>query len=821
MKCFILSFLTGHVFYVTAQQVIVKDAITQELLPHVTVVDVSKNHLVTTDNNGKAILNTFDQNALISFTHMGYETQKIPKSQIESRQIIWMTPTAEQLGEIVLSVSRSTDRKQRLAQQVGIISQHEISENMSENAAEMLRKVPGIRVQQSQGGGGSPVLRGFEANRVLLMVDGVRLNNAIFRSGHVHNALSVDPLSLSRAEVIFGPSSVGYGSDALGGVVHFYTRSPLINQEKKVQASGYTSYTFRQNTSKQAVIFEYSASKWGVLQYLSFSRFGDVVMGNRRPHGFENWGKVFAYSQNTDSRYFSTPTQNTNPSIQKNSGYHQLDLLQKWVYHTSNGIKFTLNFQGSQSGNIPRFDKLVERRGGALRFAQWEYGPQKRLLISPQVRFEGNQPWLQSGKIIAAVQFLEESRIQRKFSSLDRETQHERVAVFSLNADFKARSRQGSDWSYGLEATHNKVSSSAFSERLIAEGTTIIGWEPKTAIPTRYPSGGSTYTTFAAYTDYRYDINPKSTFSVGARHTLTELDVAWTEQALIDSRLDHAYQKHQSSNVTVGFNHKPNGNWQLKALFSTGFRAPNVDDLGKIRENNGLLSVPNVELKPEYIYSTDIGIHRKWTNGSSMELNGYYAFIRDYIARGRHPIFMDESTQDKSTIMYSGDEVQTIANINVGKVDVLGFSGQTKWIMTPRLHYQGAVTLTKGFGNELSGNLPSISPIFITQSLQWNTAKGKLALLWHYAGAKAPSTYSPWGEDGLEETPQLTDNQSDLQYAGTPAWHRWDMQFNVPIRQSLQLSGGIFNLWDTHYREFASGISAPGRSAKLALRYEW
>ena len=271
-----------------------------------------------------------------------------------------MTPNTEQLGEIVLSVSRSSGKKQRLAQQVGIVTEQEIAQISPENTAVLLLEVPGVRVQQSQGGGGSPVLRGFEANRVLLVVDGVRLNNAIFRSGHVHNALSVDPLTLSRAEVIFGPSSVGYGSDALGGVIHFYTRTPLINQNKKVRLAGTSSYTFAQNTSKQSAVLEYSAPKWAVLQQVSYSQFGDVTMGNRRVHGCENWGKVFEYSQNSDTSYSAMPSNNNNPNVQRNSAYEQVDLLQKWIYHTTNGIKFTLNLQAPFTtvyffGFIPKF----------------------------------------------------------------------------------------------------------------------------------------------------------------------------------------------------------------------------------------------------------------------------------------------------------------------------------------------------------------------------------------------------------------------------------------------------------------------------------
>ncbi len=815
MRFLTISLVLCFACWGIAQQVTIKDAITLEVLPNATIVDENKSHFEMTDSDGRALLDAFPKNALISCSHIGYLTQNLPKNQIKAGQIIWMSPDTEQLGEIVLSVARASTNKKRLAQQVGIIGEAEIKRQTPENTAVLLRRVPGVRVQQSQGGGGSPVLRGFEANRVLLVVDGVRMNNAIFRSGHVHNALSVDPLSLSRAEVIFGPSSVGYGSDALGGVIHFYTKTPLINQQKKVHVSGSSSFNFRQNTSKQAASFEYSASKWAMLQYVSYAQFGDIIMGNRRPHGYDNWGKVHTYSENTPSYYSSTPKINNNPNTQRNSGYEQVDALQKWVYHTSNGLKFTLNMQGSKSGNIPRFDKLTQIQDNALRFARWDYGPQKRWLISPQLSFVGNRPWLASGKIIAAAQFLEESRIKRKFTSLDRETQHEKVAVYSLNADFKATIATGFDWSYGLEFTHNEVKSTAFSETLTVDGNSIVGLSKKTPIATRYPSGGSTYNSFAVYVDFRYDITPKSTLTFGGRHTITDLDASWTEVALIDARLAYVYQKNQSSNVTIGYTCQPNEDWQLKALLSTGFRSPNIDDLGKTREHNGILTVPNMDLTPEYIVSSELGIKRYWKKGSFFEINGYYATIQDYIARGPYEILEDRSTTSADTIMFSGDEVKIVANKNVGQVRIYGLSAQSEWKMATNLNYAGTFTLTKGHGNELSGTPPSISPFFSTQKLDWNLKKGRLGLEWNYVGAKAPNKYSPWGEDGLEETPILPNGQ----YAGTPAWHRWDLHFAYPLNNSLHVSGGVYNLFDTHYREFASGISAPGRSLKLVLRY--
>ena len=146
---FLTISLTLFICYCSfAQQVLVKDAVTLEVLPSVTIVDQEGAHFQTTDFNGSAKLDTFADNALISFSHIGYLPYKLSKNQIKSTQIIWMTPDSEQLGEIVLSVARASTKKKRLAQQIGIISKAEIEKQSPENTAVLLRTIPGVRVQQ-------------------------------------------------------------------------------------------------------------------------------------------------------------------------------------------------------------------------------------------------------------------------------------------------------------------------------------------------------------------------------------------------------------------------------------------------------------------------------------------------------------------------------------------------------------------------------------------------------------------------------------------------------------------------------------------------
>jgi hemoglobin/transferrin/lactoferrin receptor protein len=132
------------------------------------------------------------------------------------------------LNEVVISVNKIEESKRTVAQQVQVLTAKEISNSQSQTTAELLSNTAGVFVQKSQLGGGSPTLRGFEASRILLIVDGVRMNNIIYRAGHLQNVITLDNNILDRTEILFGPSSTVYGSDALGGVIHFYTKQPLI-----------------------------------------------------------------------------------------------------------------------------------------------------------------------------------------------------------------------------------------------------------------------------------------------------------------------------------------------------------------------------------------------------------------------------------------------------------------------------------------------------------------------------------------------------------------------------------------------------------------
>src|SRR5688572_16162673 len=135
------------------------------------------------------------------------------------------------LEGVVVSVNKWEQKLNEVPNKIVKISKSEILRNNPQTSADLLGQSGTVFIQKSQLGGGSPMIRGFATNRVLLVFDGVRMNNAIYRSGNLQNIISIDALSTQTAEVIFGPGSLIYGSDAIGGVMDFHTLEPRFSKD--------------------------------------------------------------------------------------------------------------------------------------------------------------------------------------------------------------------------------------------------------------------------------------------------------------------------------------------------------------------------------------------------------------------------------------------------------------------------------------------------------------------------------------------------------------------------------------------------------------
>ena len=241
----ILLFLVNFTiinFNYSQTEISVLDGSSGEPISSVLVFNKSKTETILTDNQGKFDLDIFKANDSIFFSHISYESKSVLFTDIKGKTIIYLNPSMMGLDEVVLSVGRNKQNLKYISRKVSLISSDDLSSNIDKTGAEILYEAGGIHIQKSQSGGGSPVIRGFEANRVLLVIDGVRMNNTIYRSGHLQNSITVDPNYLERIEVLYGPSSVSYGSDAIGGVVHYFTKIPEFSDEKIINFKNKIAY---------------------------------------------------------------------------------------------------------------------------------------------------------------------------------------------------------------------------------------------------------------------------------------------------------------------------------------------------------------------------------------------------------------------------------------------------------------------------------------------------------------------------------------------------------------------------------------------------
>lgn len=807
---FLLLFINVATY---AQKITIVDAATLQPIVNVTAFNITNSKHVISNFDGVLDLTKFRSNETIYLKHLSYQEFEARKKKLVKNKVIKLTAIANDLEAVFLSVSKAKVKRSRIAQEIATFTIQDIQKAAPQTSADLLASIPGIKVQKSQFGGGSPVLRGMEANRVLLVVDGVRMNNAIYRKGHLQNSISVSPNMLERTEIVFGPSSVMYGSDALGGVIHYYTKQPKTNDILSIKPTFLARVSTVNDELTAHAAFEIQSKKIGAFTSISQSKFGDLKMGENRSHGFDDWGLQYDYSNNSTDFYNEYPVVNETPSTQKNMGFSQFDFMQKLVFPLEKKSKLSVNFQYSKSSDIPRFDKLMQRSGGNLKFAEWHYGPQKRLLLSSQLKISPNKKWLKKGTITVAYQNLKESRVQRKFNSLKRFYRNESVDVFSVNGDFEIPigSKNKRVLTYGTEFSFNDVKSTSVGKTLEVDGFEIINLTEDFVVQTRYPDGGSNYSSSAFYANYRQDISARETLNTGLRFTNTLLNAKWQDETYIVLPDNDIHLNNSAVTATVGYVFKPVKNFQFNAVISSGFRSPNIDDVGKIREKNGFVSVPNIYLKPEFIYNGEIGF-LKYLNDKKFNINftTYYTLLQHYITRDLYEL------NGNSSINYDGEIVQTIANVNKGNAYIFGGTISLNGKISDFFNAKASATYTKGKAYDTGEPLSSIPPLFGLIEIGYSKNKWDMALNFKFNGQKKHTDYNLFeGIDNVEQTPYNTSTGDyDL---GNPSWKTLNYNIQYKLNNKIQLRMHIDNIFDVHFKEFASSISAPGRNFSFSV----
>jgi hemoglobin/transferrin/lactoferrin receptor protein len=817
---FVFVVLIGGITF--GQEIKILDKKTGKEVKNVTIYNKSKTISLTTNNHGLANVSPFKNDEIIIFSHISYANLRVKKSTIRKQKfIVYLNKQSEQLDEIVISVFKKEEKSKRIAEQIAVLSSKKIQKLSPQTSADLLAIIPGIKVQKSQFGGGSPVIRGMESNRVLLVVDGVRMNNAIYRKGHLQSSITIAPNLLDKIEVVFGPSSVIYGSDALGGVIHYYTKTPKLSENNEVKSQFFSRFSSINQEITTNVSAEVSFNNWASFTSVSYSDFGELKAGKNRSHGFSDWGKVFYYSENVNGNYNENPTINSNPNLLRNTGYNQTDVLQKFFVPLSKNTDLKINLQYSTSSNIQRFDRLTEIRDitdvSSLKFAEWSYGPQKRLLISSQLLLNPDKNWLESGTITTAYQNLQESRIQRKFGSLDRSYREESVAVFSVNGDFSVPLTEDKTriLSYGFEFAYNDVSSNAYGQTLNISNGEINGFSDDFKVQSRYPDGGSNYLSSSLYVGYKQDVNSKSTLNSGIRFTNTSLNATWIDETFIQLSDNDISANNSAITATLGYVYKPNKNWQLNSVLSSGFRSPNIDDVGRVREKSGDVTVPNIHVKPEFAYNAEIGI-QKYFNDRKFRLsaNVFFTLLDNYIIRDRFTI------NGSDQVLFDGEYGNAVANQNRGNAFITGYTISYLGKLSNAWNTSGFITYTKGRTYDSEEPMSSIPPLFGQFEVNYKRDKIEVGAALRFNSKKDIEDFNfTEGIDNHDLTPVVDANAANNEdiYFGTPSWMTIGINGRYLVTENFSLQARLDNLFDEHYIEFASGISSPGRNLSVSF----
>ncbi len=515
-KYYLLLFVFGCSVQLFSQTIKVMNNETKEPISNVFVYNMSKNITAISDSLGNINISDFAKQDTLVFTHTAFETFMIPKINVANT--IYLKNQIQTISTFDIIANEDKEKAIEVSSTIDKIDRKTVQFNNPQTSAEMLELSSGVYLQKSQMGGGSPIIRGFEANRVLLVVDGVRMNNAIYRSGHLQNAITIDNSIIENTEIIYGSNSIVYGSDAIGGVVHFETVNPKFKSETDTinnnGANAYARYATANHEKTVHFDFNLGWKKVASVTSVTFSEFGDLTIGKTPDSDYPDFGIVKYYADRIDNK--DTTVRKEDFYKQIGTSYSQTDILEKLSFKISDKFLLTLNTQYSTSSDIPRYDQLSDfTADGNMKWAEWYYGPQNRLLTSLSARILADNKWFSKVEILPHYQRIDEDRITRRFNKDNRTIREEDVDVFGLNIDFVKDNKHKSQWYYGVEMTHNIVKSTAFDEDIITGEKSIAS--------TRYPDNGSTYSTAAGYLTFKNNFTEKATYSLGARYTYTSL----------------------------------------------------------------------------------------------------------------------------------------------------------------------------------------------------------------------------------------------------------------------------------------------------------
>ncbi len=664
---------------------------------------------------------------------------------------------ANTLDAIQVTATRRAESISEVAQAVTVITEEELRKRSGQTNADLLHGEVGTFVQQTTPGQAVVIVRGLKGSEVLHMVDGFRLNNAFFRNAPNQYPALVDPLMIEQLEVVRGPASVLYGSDAMGGVVHMLSRPARYsgtNETWDQSARLRTRYASADSSSITRV--EYAGNN-DRLSIQAGSTYQDV---NLLRVGGDGGKQVLPFTA-LSARFADA----------------------KIGFMPADGHELIASFQYGRQPKTPRFDELVPGFGQLNpSSSEFLFSPQERYFAQLKYRFDVANTAFDRGSVSIGRQDIVDDRLNRDFGSQNRDVEDNRSELLGLTAQFEKTI--GTHYlTYGFERYQDEVTSARRRVNIVTGALS--------ARPARYPSG-ATMDSSGIFIADDWLLNERMDISAGLRYSRIAIE--------LPPVINAAGVKLSPGKVTgnIGFNFQIWEGLALVANYGRAFRAPNVFDLGTFGSRPGnRFNIPNSNLKPETVDSVDLGFklqHGLWL-GELIAFNSRY--------------------QDKITGVETGERTAAgqfiVQSQNATRLDLHGVEAGIKLITEGPWSAYASATLTRG--TEKLGvaeyDADRIPPLF-----------GKIGADYRLTGVWTLSAYSFFAARQDRLSPRdRTDPR--INPAGTAGYVTANIAATWNVREQLDLRLSVENLADRKYREHGTGLDEAGRSLGVGIDWRF
>ena len=545
-----------------------------------------------------------------------------------------LDPAAIRIDESVIVVA---DRQERTEvdtpRSTTVIGRTVLDERAARSTPEALQDHPGGWVQKTNHGGGSPFVRGLVGNQVLVLIDGIRLNNATFRLGPNQYANTIDSFSLERIEVLRGSGSVAYGSDAMGGAVNLVTAKPSLSPDGVRMGGSFATRLAGQGMEASVRTDGYvSGRRLAARGGVTYRAFGDLVAGG-------------------------------DLGTEAPSAYDEADVDASVVWAATSRTRVTGVFQNVHQFDVPRYDQVAQRG-----YEVYSFVPQIRRLGYVDIDQRIGAGWLDSARLTASWHRSEEGRVRRRSGSVLETRESDVVSTLGLSVDLRGRVTSWLSWSGGIEA-YDDVVRSWRRDTNLATGASV-------ALRGLYPDG-STRTSLAGFLMGTAKAR-RLTLDVGARYTSDDVqadDPVFGPASLSPSAV--------TGSVAAGY--ALTSGVSVFGSVAQAFRAPNIDDLSTLGAFDYGIEVPPVSLNPERSVAVEGGV-RMVSKRVNASMSAFRIGLRDLI--DRIPATFGGSAR------LEGQDVYTRANI--GEAYVEGLEADFEWRVARSISVSGFVATTYG-----------------------------------------------------------------------------------------------------------------------------